>query len=91
VRCRTIHVERSAPATEQRAANSFCSLPLGRSQVTARERISRVNAALAAAPQDHALPPAPLQVASAPRTAMPDSLMTTPPETSEPPSRTVTR
>ena len=53
---RTIQVERSAPATEQRATTSFCALCFGSSQVTARERINRVRADLAAAPQGHDLP-----------------------------------
>ena len=84
-------VERSVPATVQRAAKSFCSPLLGSPQVTARVRISRVSAPRAAAPHGQGLPSLRLQVASASRAAMPPSLMTTPPDSSVPPSRTVTR
>ena len=54
--CRTIQVERSVPPTAQRAVNDFCSPGSGRSQTTARARISRLSATFAAAPQGQFLP-----------------------------------
>ena len=54
---RTSQVDRSCPTTLQRAAKSLVSPPCGSVQVTARERMKRMSAARALAPQGQDLPP----------------------------------
>ena len=63
--------------TLQRAAKSLAAAPVGTVQVTARERMKRVSAARAFAPQGHVLPLSALQVSSASCVSMPSSLITT--------------